>query len=63
MGADATLGLSELQQSGMGGLGELWDMNDFDQTLFRQQDQGDLNFERDFAQWFNPGGDVTLDMK
>ena len=53
----------ELPQSAMPGLGDLpWDMGDFDQALFRQ-DPGDLNFERDFGQWFNPGGDVTLDMK
>jgi len=43
--------------------GELtWDIGDFDQ-IFLRQDPGDLNFERDFGQWFNPGGDVTLDMK
>ena len=59
----ATPALMDLQQLGMGGLGDLkWDIGDFDQTLFRQ-DPGDLNFERDFGQWFNPGGDVTLDMK
>lgn len=56
-------GLTDLQQPGMGGLGDLvWDIDDFDQIFFRQ-DPGDLNFERDFGQWFNPGGDVTLDMK
>jgi hypothetical protein len=53
----------DLQQSAMGGLGDLtWDINDFDQSFLRP-DPGDLNFERDFGQWFNPGGDVTLDMK
>jgi len=63
MGTDATSGLMELQQTAMGGLGELtWDIGDFDQTFLRQ-DPGDLNFERDFGQWFNPGGDVSLDMK
>ena len=63
MGAEATPGLMDLQQTGMGGLGELtWDIGDFDQTFLRQ-DPGDLNFERDFGQWFNPGGDVSLDMK
>ncbi|KAF9648648.1 hypothetical protein BDM02DRAFT_2207585 [Thelephora ganbajun] len=63
MGAEATSGLIDLQQSAMGGLGDLtWDIGDFDQTFLRQ-DPGDLNFERDFGQWFNPGGDVTLDMK
>jgi len=63
MGAEATPGLIDLQQPGMGGLGDLtWDIGDFDQTFLRQ-DPGDLNFERDFGQWFNPGGDVTLDMK
>jgi hypothetical protein len=47
----------------MGGLSDLtWDMGDFDQAFLRQ-DPGDLNFERDFGQWFNPGGDVSLDMK
>jgi collagen type III alpha len=46
----------------MPGLGDLpWDMAEFDQTFLRPD--GDLNFERDFGQWFNPGGDVTLDMK
>lgn len=63
LGADAASGLMDLPQSAMPGLGDLpWDMGDFDQALFRQ-DPGDLNFERDFGQWFNPGGDVTLDMK
>jgi hypothetical protein len=52
----------ELQQPGMGGLDELWDMGGFDQAFLRE-DPGDLNFERDFAQWFNPGGDVPLDTK
>lgn len=62
MGAEATPSLIELQQSGIGGLGELaWDMSDFDQSFLRQ-DPGDLNFERDFGQWFNPGGDEFLDM-
>ena len=61
VGAEGTPGLIDLQQPGMGGLGDLtWDMGDFDQTFLRQ-DPGDLNFERDFGQWFNPGGDVTLD--
>ena len=64
MGAETTPGLIDLQQSGMGGLGgglgDLpWDM-DFDQSFLRP-DPGDLNFERDFGQWFNPGGDVSLD--
>ena len=46
-----------------GGLGDLtWDIGDFDQSFLRQ-DPGDLNFERDFGQWFNPGGDLTLDMR
>ena len=46
-----------------GGLSNLtWDIGDFNQT-FLGQDPGDLDFERDFGQWFNPGGDVTLDMK
>ena len=63
MGPDATSGLMDLQQSGMGGLGDLtWDIGDFDQSFLRQ-DPGDLNFERDFGQWFNPGGDLTLDMR
>ena len=63
MSAEATSSLIDLQQSGMTGLGELpWDIGDFDQTFLRQ-DPGDLNFERDFGQWFNPGGDVSLDMK
>ena len=63
MGTETTPGLIDLQQPGMGGLGDLtWDITDFDQTFLRQ-DPGDLNFERDFGQWFNPGGDVTLDMK
>ena len=63
MGAEAAPSLIELQQSGMSGLGELtWDIPDFDQSFLRQ-DPGDLNFERDFGQWFNPGGDVSLDMK
>jgi len=61
MGPEATPGLIDLQQSGMG-LNELWEIPDFDQTFLRQ-DPGDLNFERDFGQWFNPGGDVSLDMK
>jgi len=62
MGADATPGLIDLPQSGMG-LNELWgDISDFDHPFLRQ-DPGDLNFERDFGQWFNPGGDVSLDMK
>ena len=65
MGAETTPGLIDLQQSGMGGLGgglgDLpWDM-DFDQSFLRP-DPGDLNFERDFGQWFNPGGDVALDI-
>jgi hypothetical protein len=47
----------DLPQSSMPGLGDLpWDMGDFEQTFLRQ-DPGDLNFERDFGQWFNPGGD------
>ena len=51
------------QQSGVGGLdGLMWDMGDFDQSFLRQ-DPGDVNFERDFGQWFNPGGDVSFDMK
>jgi len=63
MGADATSGLMELQQTAMGGLGELTcDIGDSDQTFLRQ-DPGDLDFEREFGQWFNPGGDVSLDMK
>ena len=63
MSAEATSGLMDLQQPGMGSLGDLaWDIGDFDQSFLRQ-DPGDLNFERDFGQWFNPGGDVTLDMK
>lgn len=37
-------------------------MSDFDLS-FLGQDPGDLDFERDFEQWFNPGGDVSLDMK
>ena len=62
MGVEGTSGLIDLQQSGMGSLGDLpWDI-DFDQPFLRQ-DPGDLNFERDFGQWFNPGGDVSLDMK
>jgi len=53
MGAETT-GLMDLP---------LWgDMGDFDPSFLRQ-DPGDLNFERDFGQWFNPGGDVSLDMK
>lgn len=63
MGAEATPNLMELQQSAMSSLGDLtWDIGEFEQTFLRQ-DPGDLNFERDFGQWFNPGGDVTLDMK
>ncbi|KAL0569708.1 hypothetical protein V5O48_012258 [Marasmius crinis-equi] len=34
---------------------------DFDSQLFRPE--GDINFERDFGQWFNHPDDVTLDMK
>lgn len=63
MGAEATPNLIEFQQSGIGGLSELgWDINNFDQSFLRQ-DSGDLNFKRDFGQWFNPGGDALLDMK
>jgi collagen type III alpha len=63
LGADPTSGLMDLQQSTMPGLTDLpWDMGDFEQTFLRQ-DPGDLNFERDFGQWFNPGGDLTLDTK
>ena len=59
-GADATPGLINLQQPGIGGLSDLaWDIGDFDQG-FLWQDPGDINFERDFGQWFNPAGDVTL---
>lgn len=60
---DATSGLMDLPQSAMPGLTDLpWDMGDFEHTFLRQ-DPGDLNFERDFGQWFNPGGDLTLDTK
>jgi collagen type III alpha len=31
--------------------------------LFRTGPDGDINFERDFAQWFNPDDVGTLDMK
>ena len=56
---EATSSLIDLQQSGTTGLGELtWDIEDFDHAFIRQ-DPGDLNFERDFGQWFNPGGDVS----
>ena len=62
-GAETTPGLIDLQQPGMRGLGDLtWGISDFDQTFLRQ-DPGDLNFERDFGQWFNPGGDAALDMQ
>ena len=36
------------------------DTLDFDPTIFRP-DGGDLNFERDFGQWFNPEDTDTLD--
>ncbi|KAL0563906.1 hypothetical protein V5O48_018152 [Marasmius crinis-equi] len=36
-------------------------LEDFDSQLF--QPEGDINFERDFGQWFNHPDDVTLDMK
>jgi len=59
-GADATPSLINLQQPGIGGLGDpAWDISDFDQSFLRQ-DPGDINFERDFGRWFNPAGDVTL---
>jgi hypothetical protein len=34
-------------------------LDEFDPTVFRPE--GDINFERDFGQWFND--DVTIDMK
>ena len=33
------------------------------EAFFFGWDQADLNFERDFGQWFNPRGDLTLDMR
>lgn len=36
-------------------------LSEFDATLFSRHD-GDLNFERDFGEWFNPDS-VGLDMK
>jgi hypothetical protein len=61
LGADASL--MDLPQSSMPGLGDLpWEMGDFEQAFLRP-DPGDLNFERDFGQWFNPGGDVMSELK
>ncbi|KAF8075199.1 hypothetical protein FPV67DRAFT_620427 [Lyophyllum atratum] len=36
-------------------------LDEFDTTLFRPD--GDINFERDFGQWFNPDDVTGLDMK
>ena len=38
-------------------------IDDFDASLFGSRD-GDINFERDFGQWFNPDDvGVNLDLK
>jgi collagen type III alpha len=39
---------------------QLSSLDDFDSNIFRND--GDINFERDFGQWFN-GDDASLDMK
>jgi len=36
-------------------------LDEFDTSLFRPD--GDINFERDFGQWFNPDDVSGLDMK
>jgi collagen type III alpha len=41
-------------------------LDDFDPTMFRGDPGGDINFERDFGQWFSPDvNDIVnpLDMK
>ena len=60
MGAGTTPSLRDLTELAIVEL--TGDIGDFDHT-FQRPDPGDLNFERDFAQWFNPDGSVTLDMK
>jgi hypothetical protein len=35
-------------------------LDEFDPAMFRD---GDINFERDFGQWFNPDDVGTLDLK
>jgi collagen type III alpha len=56
LGMPAAGGMGGPQEMGMfdpGPFMNLPDSLEFDPTMFRP-DGGDLNFERDFGQWFNP---------